>query len=220
MYSTTEENYLKTIYKLQIQLGTFINTNAIADGVNTKAASVTDMMKKLSEKKLLSYEKYKGVQLTEKGKKVAIETLRKHRLWETFLHNQLGFTWDAVHDIAEQLEHIQSNELVEKLDAFLGFPTHDPHGDPIPGRNGVIKESDFILLSLLKKGEKGVISGVVNHSSLFLQHLEKNNLTLGKTIAITEVSSFDLSVKALLDGKEKIQLSNEVVKNILIKKLI
>ncbi len=220
MYSTTEENYLKTIYKLQIQLGTFINTNAIADGVNTKAASVTDMMKKLSEKKLLSYEKYKGVKLTEKGKMVAIETLRKHRLWETFLHNQLGFTWDAVHDIAEQLEHIQSNELVEKLDAFLGFPTHDPHGDPIPGRNGVIKESDFILLSLLKKGEKGVISGVVNHSSLFLQHLEKNKLTLGKSITITEVSSFDLSVKALLDGKEKIQLSNEVVKNILIKKLI
>ncbi len=219
MYSTTEENYLKTIYKLQAQLGTFINTNAIADGVNTKAASVTDMVKKLSEKKLLSYEKYKGVQLTEKGKKVAVETLRKHRLWETFLHNQLGFTWDAVHDIAEQLEHIQSNELVEKLDAFLGFPSHDPHGDPIPGRNGVIKESNFILLSVLKKGEKGIISGVVNHSSLFLQHLEKNKLTLGKTITITEVSSFDLSMAALLEGKEKIQLSNEVVKNILIKKL-
>ncbi|OYU96522.1 MAG: iron-dependent repressor [Bacteroidetes bacterium B1(2017)] len=218
MYSFTEENYLKAIYKLQEQSGEFINTNAIALSIQTKAASVTDMIKKLSDKKLLEYEKYKGVQLTEAGKKVAIETVRKHRLWETFLHNKLSFSWDAVHDIAEQLEHIHSQELIDKLEEFLGFPTHDPHGDPIPSRNGIIKESDFVLLSTLQKGEKGIISGVVNHSTLFLKHLEKNKLVLGKRLSISDVSEFDQSIKAVLEEKEKIQLSYEVVRNILVKK--
>jgi len=218
MYSFTEENYLKAIYKLQEQSDVSINTNAIALSIQTKAASVTDMIKKLSDKKLLKYEKYKGVELTKEGKRVALETVRKHRLWETFLHSKLNFTWDAVHDVAEQLEHIQSAELIDKLDEFLGFPTHDPHGDPIPGRNGEIQQSNFILLSEFKVGEKGIISGVVNHSSLFLQHLEKNQLTLGRKIKITEASAFDLSMQIVLDDKNTQQLSHEVARNILVKK--
>jgi DtxR family transcriptional regulator, Mn-dependent transcriptional regulator len=218
MYSFTEENYLKAIYKLQEQSEANINTNAIALSVQTKAASVTDMVKKLSEKKLLKYEKYKGVELTAKGKKVAIETVRKHRLWETFLHTKLNFSWDTVHDIAEQLEHIQSQELVDKLDEFLGFPKHDPHGDPIPARDGEIQRGNFVQLNELKIGEDGIISGVVNHSSVFLKHLEKNELTLGKKIRILEISEFDQSVQIWLNETSKMQLSNEVVRNILVKK--
>jgi DtxR family Mn-dependent transcriptional regulator len=219
MYSFTEENYLKAIYKLQEQSSESINTNAIAIVIQTKAASVTDMIKKLSEKKLLNYEKYKGVVLTELGKKVAIETVRKHRLWETFLHNKLNFTWDAVHDIAEQLEHIQSQELIDKLDDFLGFPSHDPHGDPIPGKNGEMKESNFVVLSDLREGELGIISGVVNHSSLFLKHLESNELILGKRILVQVIVAFDNSFQVKIEGKKILQLSNEVARNILVKKM-
>lgn len=219
MYSFTEENYLKAIYKLQEQSDVAINTNAIATTIQTKAASVTDMVKKLSEKKLLKYEKYKGVELTQLGKRIAIETVRKHRLWETFLHNKLNFSWDEVHDIAEQLEHIQSQELIDKLDEFLGFPSHDPHGDPIPGRNGVIQQNNFILLSELSAGDSGIISGVVNHSNLFLQHLEKNKLVLGTKLLVQEISAFDQLVKVQIEDKHLQQLSNEVVRNILVKKL-
>jgi DtxR family transcriptional regulator, Mn-dependent transcriptional regulator len=219
MYSFTEENYLKAIYKLQEQSNLAINTNAIASVIQTKAASVTDMVKKLSEKKLLKYEKYKGVELTQLGKKIAIDTVRKHRLWETFLHKKLNFAWDEVHDIAEQLEHIHSHELIDKLDEFLGFPSHDPHGDPIPGRNGVIQQNNFILLSELMIGEAGIISGVVNHSAIFLKHLEKNDLVLGKKLLVQEISAFDQLVKVLIDDKLQQQLSSEVVRNILVKKL-
>lgn len=217
MYSFAEENYLKAIYKLQEHSDLAVNTNSIATSIQTKAASVTDMIKKLSDKKLLKYEKYKGVELTNLGKKIAIETVRKHRLWETFLHDKLKFAWDEVHDIAEQLEHIKSPELIDKLDEYLGFPTHDPHGDPIPGRNGVIIQSNFVLLSELKVGESGVISGVVNHSSVFLKHLEKNGLTLGKKVQVKEIGEFDQLVQLLLSTKESILVSNEVVKNILVK---
>ena len=175
MYSFTEENYLKAIYKLQELKAEAINTNSIAGVMATKAASVTDMIKKLSDKKLLKYQKYKGVQLTEAGKKIAVFTLRKHRLWETFLYNKLNFNWDEVHDLAEQLEHIQSIDLTDKLDKYLGFPTHDPHGDPIPERNGEIKTTNFILLSFLHKGNAGIISGVVNHSSIFCSTFKKTS---------------------------------------------
>ncbi|MDP1727511.1 MAG: metal-dependent transcriptional regulator [Bacteroidota bacterium] len=217
MYSYTEENYLKAIYKLQEQSGEAINTNSIAGAMATKAASVTDMIKKLSDKKLLKYQKYKGVHLTDAGKKIAIETVRKHRLWETFLHHKLNFLWDEVHDVAEQLEHIQSEALIDKLDEYLGFPSHDPHGDPIPGRNGIIKVTKLLLLSDLETGKHGIISGVVNHSRLFLQYLQKNGLTLGRSIKILEINAFDLSVQIELDKVKKIHISNEVARNILIK---
>lgn len=219
MYSFAEENYLKAIYKLQEHSDIAVNTNSIATSIKTKAASVTDMVKKLSDKKLLKYEKYKGVELTSLGKRIAIETVRKHRLWETFLHDKLNFSWDEVHDVAEQLEHIKSTELIDKLDEFLGFPTHDPHGDPIPGKNGVIAKSNFELLSDLKVGEQGVISGVLNHSSVFLKHLEKNGLTLGKLIKVIEIGEYDQLVNLKIENKQTVLVSNEVVKNILIKNL-
>lgn len=217
MYSFTEENYLKAIYKLQEQTGDSIPTNAIAQVLQTRAASVTDMIQKLSLKKLLRYEKYRGVSLTEKGRKVAVDTVRKHRLWETFLCEKLRFTWDQVHDIAEQLEHIQSAELIDRLDEFLDFPTHDPHGDPIPASGGEVRASNFILLTQLQPGDKAVLSGVVNHSPVFLRYLEQINLTLGKVFTVKEVLEFDRSMILHMHGKGQVQLSHDVIRNLLVK---
>src|SRR6476620_10565441 len=134
----SEENYLKTIYHITSSSGAEVSTNAIAEKMETKASSVTDMLKKLADKDLVHYKKYQGVSLTDKGLHSAKMIVRKHRLWEIFLVEKLAFSWDEVHDIAEQLEHIKSEQLVNKLDAFLNFPTEDPHGDPIPNAEGNI----------------------------------------------------------------------------------
>jgi DtxR family Mn-dependent transcriptional regulator len=217
MYSFTEENYLKAIYKLSERNNDSITTNAIAEVLDTKAASVTDMIKKLSDKKLLKYEKYYGVTLTEKGKIIAIELVRKHRLWETFLHEKLEFGWDEVHDIAEQLEHINSETLTNKLDDFLGNPTHDPHGDPIPTRTGEINTSNFILLSDLMPKQKGIMSGVVDHSPAFLQHLNKISLTLGLILELIERNEYDGSIEVKIGTNTRLHLSKEVAKNVLVK---
>jgi DtxR family Mn-dependent transcriptional regulator len=217
MYSFTEENYLKAIYKLSENNRQAISTNAIADMLQTKAASVTDMIRKLAEKKLLKYEKYKGVELTEKGKRVAIDTVRKHRLWEVFLCDTLKFGWHEVHEIAEQLEHINSALLIDKLDAFLGFPSHDPHGDPIPNKNGDFKKSEFVLLNTIKAHQQVVMSGVADHSALFLQHLNKIGLTLGTSCSIDEINAYDGSLKLKINGKLYISISKDVAKNILVK---
>jgi DtxR family Mn-dependent transcriptional regulator len=217
MYSYTEENYLKTIYKLSEQGNDSINTNAIAEILHTKAASVTDMIKKLADKKLLNYEKYKGVALTEKGRKVAVDTVRKHRLWECFLYDKLKFGWDEVHEIAEQLEHINSEVLTDKLDEFLEFPTHDPHGDPIPSKNGVVKKSNFILLCDAKPQQKLVMTGVADHSAVFLQHLNKITMMLGTEIQVVEKNEYDGSISIEMPGKKSMYLSKDVAKNILVK---
>lgn len=217
MYSYTEENYLKAIYKLSERDSESISTNAIAESLQTKAASVTDMIKKLSDKKLLKYEKYKGVTLTEKGRKVAVDTVRKHRLWECFLYDKLHFGWDEVHEIAEQLEHIKSEILIDKLDEFLGFPAHDPHGDPIPTKNGEIPQPNFIMLCDAKIKHKSVMSGVVDHSPAFLQHLNKIEFSLGCQIEVLDKNDYDGSIEVMLNGKRKLHLSKEVAKNILVK---
>ncbi|AMS27235.1 iron-dependent repressor [Bacteroidetes bacterium UKL13-3] len=217
MYSFTEENYLKAIYKLSERAPDSITTNAIAEVLETKAASVTDMIKKLSDKKLLKYEKYRGVALTEKGRLIAVETVRKHRLWETFLHEKLEFGWDEVHDIAEQLEHINSEALTNKLDDFLGNPSHDPHGDPIPTRSGEIKKSDLILLCDAKLKQKVLMSGVVDHSAPFLQHLNKIALALGCQIEVLDKNEYDGSIEIKLGSSSHLHLSKEVAKNILVK---
>ncbi len=167
MYSYTEENYLKAIYKLWAENQMDVNTNAIADVLHTKPASVTDMMKKLADKKLLHYARYKGVSLTDKGRKVAIQTIRKHRLWEVFLHEKLNFGWDQVHEVAEELEHIQSALLIDKLDEFLGYPTHDPHGDPIPTRDGIFRKEKLQVLGELNKNQEGIMAGIKDHSISF-----------------------------------------------------
>jgi DtxR family Mn-dependent transcriptional regulator len=215
----SEENYLKAIWKLVEHSGENVSTNAIAASVNTKAASVTDMLKKLADKKLISYERYKGVTLTAKGKRVAVEVVRKHRLWEVFLVDQLKFKWDEVHDIAEQLEHIQSNALTEKLDKFLGFPKVDPHGDPIPDRTGKISDQQQLPLAQLEKDKKGIMTGVADHSALFLQFLDKKEIKLGDTIELKETTDYDQSMVIMINRKKTIQISNEVAKNILVRKV-
>lgn len=216
MYSFTEENYLKAIYKLNERNSDNVSTNAIAELLQTRAASVTDMLQKLSAKKLLKYEKYKGVLLTDKGKKVALEVVRKHRLWEVFLFEKLHFGWDEVHDIAEQLEHIQSERLIDKLDDFLGNPTHDPHGDPIPTKQGELKKSNLLLLSNLTPGTKAVMLGVVDHSPVFLKHLDKLEITLGIQFELIEVNEYDGSLRIKAGGKKASDMSKDVAKNILV----
>jgi DtxR family Mn-dependent transcriptional regulator len=216
MQSNTEENYLKVIYHLSLSNDGLITTNSIAEKVQTKAASVTDMMRKLAEKKLVNYQKYQGVTLTEAGKSVAVNIVRKHRLWEVFLVDKLNFKWDEVHDIAEELEHINSSELVERLNEYLKFPTNDPHGDPIPDKSGKFGTEIFVKLSKLEPEQQGIIMGVSEHSSPFLKHLEKLQLTLGKRIKLLEIIGFDGSVELLLEGN-KINVSREVAKHLLIK---
>lgn len=216
MQSYTEENYLKIIYHLS-EISNPVQTNAIAERIQTKAASVTDMLKKLSEKELVDYVKYQGVTLTEKGRLTAINIVRKHRLWEVFLVEKLSFKWDQVHEVAEELEHINSALLIERLDAFLDFPKVDPHGDPIPDKNGNFADQAFIKLNKLKVGEKGTITGVSEHSSPFLKHLEKLGLTLGKKLEIMTITDFDGSVELLVDNHKQ-SISREVAKHILISK--
>jgi len=214
MQSYTEENYLKIIYHLA-EKTINVQTNAIAEQMQTKPASVTDMIKKLADKGLVDYVKYQGVTLTETGKNTAIDIVRKHRLWEVFLVDKLNFKWDEVHDVAEELEHIRSTELIERLDEFLGFPKADPHGDPIPDKNGRFAKTQLIKLIELKVGDTGTITGVSQHSSAFLKHLEKLGLTLGKKIKISDVTDFDGSVEIQLADKQ-VNISREVAKHILI----
>lgn len=216
MHSFTEENYLKAIYHLSDQSNSGVSTNAIAEVTNTKAASVTDMLKKLADKKLINYIKYQGVTLTEVGLKAALNIIRKHRLWEVFLVEKLGFKWDEVHDIAEELEHINSAVLIERLDDFLGNPAADPHGDPIPDRTGNFLHKKLVKVSEMKQGQRGTISGVNEHSSVFLKHLEKLGLTLGTKIIIAELVEFDGSISLAVDEKKEITISREVAKNILV----
>lgn len=216
MQSFTEENYLKIIYHLSLGSTASVQTNAIAEKIQTKPASVTDMIKKLADKQLVNYKKYQGVTLTEIGKLAAINIVRKHRLWEVFLVEKLNFKWDEIHDIAEELEHINSAELIERLDEFLAFPKNDPHGDPIPDKNGNFDNIIFNKLNKLKPGTRGLIMGVNEHSPTFLKHLEKLGLTLGKQIEIIEITEFDGSIELVVETK-KISLSREIAKHILIK---
>ena len=216
MHSFTEENYLKAIYHLSEGNQMAVSTNQIAEMTNTKAASVTDMLKKLSEKKLINYIKYQGVTLSSSGLNAAVNIIRKHRLWEFFLVEKLGFKWDEVHDIAEELEHINSATLINRLDDFLGNPAVDPHGDPIPDRSGLIKHKKLVKASEMKTGEQGTVSGVSEHSSVFLKLLEKLGLTLGSKIMITELIEFDGSIILTINQKTDRTISREVAKNILV----
>ena len=218
MFSQSEENYLKTIYHLSLISNKGITTNAIAKKLETKASSVTDMVQKLSEKELIIYKKYQGVTLTEFGKKTATNIVRKHRLWEVFLVEKLNFSWDEVHDVAEQLEHIKSPKLINQLDALLGFPTHDPHGDPIPDKDGYANIVDKILLSTLNKDESGVCVGVNDSSSEFLRFLDKKKITLGKKINVLEKEDFDDSLSIIINDK-KFSISQKIANNLYIKKL-
>jgi len=180
MYTLSEENYLKAIFHLERKYPSGVSTNALAEEMETKASSVTDMIKKLSDKDLVNYKKYQGVKLSKSGKHTAVSVIRKHRLWEVFLVEKLGFAWDEVHDVAEQLEHIQSEKLIQELDKFLGFPKQDPHGDPIPDAQGNFSVFNKALLADLDKGDSGICVGLKDSSPAFLQFLDKYNIALGK----------------------------------------
>ncbi|GAA3632097.1 metal-dependent transcriptional regulator [Flavivirga jejuensis] len=216
MITLTEENYIKAIYHLGKYGVNNVSTNAIAKEMETKASSVTDMVKKLSEKSYVDYKKYQGVTLTQKGKEIAINIVRKHRLWEVFLVEKLNFSWDEVHEVAEQLEHIKSKKLISQLDAFLEFPTHDPHGDPIPDKMGHIKKIDKILLSEAEIGNDCICVGVQDSSSEFLKYLDKNNIALGTELKVCHREAFDNSITIKIKTKELI-ISNMIANNLFVK---
>jgi DtxR family Mn-dependent transcriptional regulator len=211
----SEENYLKIIYHLTTISDAEVSTNAIAEKMETKASSVTDMLKKLAEKDLVNYVKYQGVSLTEKGKLSAKMIVRKHRLWECFLVEKLNFSWDEVHDVAEQLEHIKSEKLINKLDEFLNFPTEDPHGDPIPNAQGLLVNIKKRLLSEFEKNQIGICVGVKDTSSDFLKYLDKQEIALGSEIEIMEKESFDSSFRIRVGTKE-MTISNKIASNLYI----
>ncbi|QKJ31132.1 metal-dependent transcriptional regulator [Mucilaginibacter mali] len=214
MNTFTEENYLKTIYHCVLDSGS-ASTNQIAAATNTRAASVTDMLKKLAEKQLINYTRYQGVTLTEEGEKIALGIIRKHRLWEYFLVEKLDFKWDEVHEMAEELEHISSTELIDRLDKFMEYPKYDPHGDPIPDRDGKFKRQELKPVSGMVIGQSGVVAGVGDHSPAYLQYLEKASLTLGTSLTVVEVVAYDHSVIIQIDNK-KVNISREVAKNLLV----
>lgn len=217
--SHTEENYVKAIYSLLNESeASTIGTNQLAKVMKTSASSVTDMIKRLHQKKIVNHLKYKGVNLTNEGVLTAVKIIRKHRLWEVFLVDKLGFKWDEVHDIAEQLEHINSPKLTQKLDSFLGFPRHDPHGDPIPDENGVISSvSTHILLSESPLNTTGIVVGVNDENKSLLSYLDKINIRLGSTIKVLEKIEFDESLEILINNHTKKLISKEISTNIYIK---
>lgn len=216
MNSFTEENYIKAIYKLNEHESPEATTNAIAGVMQTKAASVTDMLKKLAAKKLINYKKYRGVTLTVKGERLALSIIRKHRLWEMFLVEKFNFRWDEVHDVAEQLEHIRSDKLIDELDKFLDYPKADPHGDPIPDASGKLHVQKSKLLSQFSLNEACIMTGVVDHSASFLQYLDRTGLALGNEIRIKEMLPFDRSLRITVNKKASFFISNDVAKNILV----
>ncbi|MDN3665081.1 metal-dependent transcriptional regulator [Algibacter miyuki] len=216
MVTLTEENYIKAIYHLGKRGENNVSTNAIAKEMETKASSVTDMVKKLSEKGYADYKKYQGVTLTKQGKLIAVNIVRKHRLWEVFLSEKLNFSWDEIHDVAEQLEHIKSDKLIKQLDAFLEYPSHDPHGDPIPDENGKIQSIDKILLSQAKVDSVCICVGVKDSSSEFLKYLDKHNIALGTELKVTHKEPFDNSVTIIIDNSEFI-VSNIIANNLFVK---
>jgi DtxR family Mn-dependent transcriptional regulator len=211
-----EENYLKAIFKIAEREGKAVLTNAIAAAMNTAAASVTDMLKRLSEKQLITYEKYRGVQLTDNGHRLATTLIRKHRLWETFLVNKLGFPWDQVHELAEQLEHIQGDALTARLDKYLGYPRFDPHGDPIPDADGRWTHLDQVSLAVLSVGGRGTLSNVADDSAVFLQYLNQLGLALDSEIEVLERFPYDHSVQVKI-GASLTVLSEKVCLNLFVK---
>lgn len=215
--SFTEENYLKAIYSLSERNESFnTSTSEIAERIKTKPPTVSDMLRKLTEKKLISYQKYKRVQLTKSGKQVAILIIRKHRLWEVFLHDKLQFAWDEVHEVAEQLEHIHSEELILRLEKFLGFPKYDPHGDPIPSANGELNPIKRTTLSEAETSKNYQVVGVKDSSNVFLQYLQQVNVGIGTRIKVIEKIAFDGSLLISLKKGQALTVSKKFSDNVLV----
>lgn len=215
--SQTEENYIKTIYSLSERRKSFdTSTNEIATRINTKPPTVSDMLRKLTDKKLVAYQKYKKVQLTKTGKQIAIQIIRKHRLWEVFLHDKLNFTWDEVHEVAEQLEHIQSEKLTERLEKYLGFPQYDPHGDPIPTASGELKEPKRLMLLEIDTDTTCQVVGVKDSSTDFLQYLQQINVGIGTKIKVLEKIAFDNSLIVSFKKGHQTTVSKKFAENVLV----
>ncbi|MBL7808394.1 MAG: metal-dependent transcriptional regulator [Saprospiraceae bacterium] len=200
--TSAEENYLKAIFKISEKEPGPVLTNALAAAMGTSAASATDMLKRLSDKQLVAYEKYRGVTLTPEGDRLATSLIRKHRLWEVFLVDKLGFAWDEVHDFAEQLEHVQGDNLTDRLDEYLNHPRFDPHGDPIPDAQGRWIRRPQVRLTTLTPGQKGIVTGVDDHTSPFLQYLDELGIALGVAIELLDRTAYDQSSKVRIAGKE------------------
>jgi DtxR family Mn-dependent transcriptional regulator len=214
----SEENYIKAIYYINHRSNAPVGTNDLAERMETKASSVTDMIKKLSEKSLITYKKYKGCELTSLGEKRALKLVRKHRLWETFLVEKLNFGWDEVHDIAEELEHINSTKLTSKLDEYLDYPKFDPHGDPIPDSEGEIaKRERTVKLSELKLEQSAIVIGVSDSSPSFLRFLDRHKINIGSSVKVIEIYEFDDS-REILFNEQKINLSAEASQKITVQK--
>lgn len=214
--SPAEENYLKAIQMLSDSTTSKISTNDIANMMNIAAPSVSDMLKKLASKKMISYEKYYGVKLSKQGESIALSLIRKHRLWEVFLTQKLSFAWDEVHDMAEQLEHIRSDELINRLEKFLGNPKFDPHGDPIPDAKGNIQIRKQIQLNELRKNERAVIVGVKDTGVVFLKFLDSIQLSLGTKVQMKSIVEFDQSIVIKLHDNRELMLSHLVAQNIFV----
>ncbi len=218
-FTTAEENYIKAIFHLQ-QSNENVSTNQVAAELNTKAASVTDMLKKLKQKKILNYEKYQGFTLSEQGNTIALTIIRKHRLWEFFLVEKLDFGWDEVHEIAEELEHLTSTKLIERLDTFLGHPKFDPHGDPIPDSNGKMamrKQINLIDLPLNKLAE---VSAVASQSSELLELLKFKNIRIGTKIMVKQKFAFDHSLDIKIDKQNPFTISQQLAQVLLVKVIV
>ncbi len=217
-FSVTEENYIKAIFHLQEDDGT-VSTNDLAAALQTRPASVTDMLKKLKTKKLLSYERYKGVRLSAEGKKLALGIVRKHRLWEYFLVDTLQFGWDEVHEVAEELEHISSKKLVEKLDAFLGHPRFDPHGDPIPDSHGKMLAQPQVNLIDLPFNKMAEVSGVGSQSTELLELLKHKNIGIGTRLEVKRKFGFDHSIEIKIRNQNPFTISQQLAQALFVKTL-
>ena len=218
MVTTAEENYLKAIFKIAEKENKPANTMALARAMNSSPASITEMVKKISEKGLVNYEPYKGVTLTHEGSRLATALIRRHRLWEVFLVEKLRFAWHQVHELAEDLEHIHSEELVTRLDAYLNYPKFDPHGDPIPNAEGRFTIRTQLPLADLTKGTASVLIGVKEHSTPFLEHLHQLGIKIGTGLVIKQRFDFDKSLTVLIDEKSETNISDQIAQNLLVKR--
>lgn len=212
----SEENYLKTLYKLEDRQVRKLNNIALSKALDLNPATVLEMVRKLATKKLVEVLPDKSIRLTERGKKKALTIIRKHRLWEVFLVDKLNYKWNEIHDLAEQLEHIDSDDLIKRLEIFLAYPTVDPHGDPIPDENGKLKKIKTQPLTAAPLKKKLTILALSDSSDEYLRYLDKIGMSIGDLVEISEIEEYDKSL-TLLHKKSSITLSNEAANNLLVR---
>ena len=213
--TVSEENHIKAIYHLQSAMDR-VTTMELAARLNTKPASVTDMMKRLKSKRLIDYKPYYGFKLSAEGKRVAIGIVRRHRLWEFFLVDKLKFEWDEVHELAEELEHVSSKELIDRLDVFLNRPRFDPHGDPIPDQEGNFSKEETVPLTALRLNQKGRVSRITKNNKEVIDLIALKNIKKGSRVEIKRIFEIDGSIEIKVDGRYLEHVSPLLAHNILI----